>query len=238
MKYPNDFIDKFLCGDNLEILKQMPNDIIPICNTDPPYNLGKNYGDFDDSRDPWIYWNWIKDRFKEIYRVMSEPGFLYVSHSDKGIFQLKPMLEEIGFNFVQLLYWLAKNGYGQRNKTRWSYRVEPILFMTKGTDYELISGNGLEWYTSYFEVPRPQSNFKEGRWHPTEKPIKLYRLILCRTPGDIVIDPFIGSGSTAIACKQLGKHFIGIDCNKEYIEISKKRYLRKPVRIDKFVSVN
>jgi len=216
-------LNKIYCMDCLEGMKEMDDGSVDLVVTDPPYNLGKKYGDFNDSKTEKKYLKWIKKRCLEIYRVMGYPGFLYMSHSDKGIFLLKPMLEKIGFNFIQLLYWVAKNGYGQYNKTRWSYRVEPILFMVKSLDYELISGEGCEWYTSYLEIPRPQSNFKEGRYHPTEKPIKLYRYIISRTPGNIVLDPFVGSGSSAIATKQSNRNFIGFEINPDYVEIANKR---------------
>jgi len=204
-------------------MESIPEKTIDICLTDPPYNLGKNYGSFNDSKEEVDYWEWIDERFTEVFRILKEPGFLYVSHSDKGIFTFKPLLEKIGFNFVQLLYWVAKNGYGQHNITRWSYRVEPILFMVKSLDYELKSGPGCRWYTSYFEVPRPQSNFKEGRQHPTQKPVKFYVNILDRTLGKLVIDPFLGSGTALIASRKVGKIGLGFEISEKYAQEQLKR---------------
>jgi len=220
-------------------LKDFPSNSIPICLTDPPYNLNKNYGDgFNDSMPEDEYWHWLKDRMNETYRVMSDPGLLIISHSDKGIFNLKPMLEDIGYHFVQLLYWVARNGYGRFNRKGWSYRVEPLLFCAKSLDYTLFEPNkpGL-WYSSYFLVPRPQSNFKEGRCHPTQKPVKLYKQILDRMSWSTVLDPFMGSGTTALACRALGKHYVGFEINSDYVQIANDRLVKVPSRLDHFLDL-
>ena len=159
-----------------------------------------------------------------VYRLMTNGSWLYVSHSDAGVYTVKPLLETIGFSYIQTLIWWGRNGYSMQLQRRsWSYRHEPILFMGKGETGHLITGESGEWYTSVIEAPRPQSNFAEGRSHPTEKPLKLYRPLLARTPGDTILDPFMGSGTTLRAAKDLGRKAIGIEIEERYCEIAANR---------------
>lgn len=192
--------------------------------TNPPYNIGKKYGDkTNDARDLEEYWEWFNNIFKEVFRVCGN-GYLYVSHSDKGAYRAKPSLETIGFEYVQTLIWWGRNGYSmQLHRQSWSYRHEPILFMKKGETRDLEAGQEGQWYTSVIEAPRPQSNFLEGRCHPTQKPVKLYNALIARTPGMTVLDPFMGSGTSAISAKQNRRNYIGIEIEEEYCELAVKR---------------
>lgn len=216
--------NKIIQGDCRELLEQLPDESVDLVLTDPPYNLGKNYGkSFNDKKTEDEYWYWFVSIFQQIFRVLRD-GFLYISHSDKGIYRAKPELEKIGFEYVQTLIWWGKNGYSmQLHRNTWSFRHEPILFMKKGSPEHLLAGEKGMWYTSVLEVPRPQSNFKEGRYHPTQKPIKLYRNILQRTPGNLILDPFVGSGTTAIACMQIERDYIGFELSPEYCKLANKR---------------
>ena len=151
-------------------------------------------------------------------------GYLYVSHSDKGVYAAKPVLEDIGFSYIQTLIWWGRNGYSmQLHRKTWSFRHEPILFMSKGEPAPLNAGEAGMWYTTVIEVPRPQSNFAEGRCHPTQKPLGLYRTLLQRTPGGTVLDFCAGSGTAGLAAKHLGRKAILIEIEEEYCEEIVKR---------------
>ena len=214
-------------GDCREILPQIaplsqePFDL--IC-ADPPYNLGKNYGQASsDNLSPEEYWQWFGVVFGQCLLRM-RAGYLYVSHCDKGVYEAKPILEKLGFRYIQTLIWWGRNGYSmQLHRKSWSYRHEPILFMEYGDAEPLTAGETGDWYTSVIEGPRPQSNFAEGRYHPTQKPWKLYSTLLRRTPGRCMLDPTCGSGSTLIAAKAQGKTAIGIEIEEKYCEIAAKR---------------
>lgn len=209
-------------GDCRDILLGLSG--IDLLITDPPYNIGKKYGPgTDDLRDLEEYWRWFSNIFQTIYDLMVE-GYGYVSHSDRGVYRAKPDLEAIGFEYIQTLIWWARNGYSmQLHRKSWSYRHEPIIFMQKGDPAPLEAGEPSMWYTSVIEVPRPQSNFAEGRCHPTQKPVGLYRTLIQRTPGTLILDPFMGSGTTLRAAKDLGCKAIGIEIEEKYCEIAAKR---------------
>ncbi len=209
-------------GDCLEIMLDLEQ--CDLILTDPPYNLGKKYGaKFNDARDPDQYWEWFLNVFEKAFKLISN-GYFYISHSDKGVYRAKSILETIGFEYIQTLIWWGPNGYSMQLKRKtWSYRHEPILFMGKGELPDLEAGEKGMWYTSVLPVPRPQSNFKEGRYHLTQKPLKLYKIILQRTPSDCILDPFLGSGTTCVAAKQLNRKCIGIEIEEKYCEIAAKR---------------
>ncbi len=211
-------------GDCREILPELPDKSVDLVLTDPPYNLGKRYGaKSNDSRDPKEYWQWYREIFALVDQCFGE-GYLYVSQSDKGIFGAKPIFESLGLEYIQTLIWWGRNGYSmQLHRKSWSYRHEPILFMQKGNPPPLIAGQPGQWYTSVIEVPRPQSNFREGRYHPTQKPVGLYSIIIARTPSHIMLDNFAGVGSSLVAAKKLCCKSIGIEIEEKYCEIAARR---------------
>ena len=79
------------------------------------------------------------------------------------------------------------------------------------------------WYTSVIEVPRPQSNYREGRCHIAQKPVNLYKTLIARTPGEIVLDPCMGVGTSLIAAKALNRKCIGIEIEEKYCELAVSR---------------
>lgn len=208
------------CGDCLKIMALMPP--VDVILTDPPYNVGKNYGvATNDRRDPKVYWDWFRLISQEIsHRI--ENGYLYISQPDKNIYVAKPIIEKSGFVFIQHLIWWARNGYSsQLHEKRWSWRHELIQFFKKGDPKGLAVGKGI-WFQTVIEALRPQTNYKEGRYHITQKPVKLYQTILIRTPG-LIFDPFMGSGTTLLAAKKLNRHAIGIDIEEKHCATTVKR---------------
>ena len=220
--YRDDYVTLYH-GDCREILPRLGVKV-DLVATDPPYNIGKKYGNLtDDARDPVEYWGWHDHIFRLVYDVMTD-GYLYCFQSDRGVYTAMPRLSDLGFSYIQTLIWWGRNGYSmQLHRNSWSYRHEPILFMEKGKGGYLQAGIRDQWYTSVIEVPRPQSNFAEGRHHATEKPVKLMSMILARTPGDLILDPFLGSGTTAVAAKKLRRKCIGIEIEEEHCETAANR---------------
>lgn len=210
-------------GDCLEVMKSMENDSVDIVFTSPPYNVGLKYSEYDDNKDWDEYLEFLVDVYAEIFRVLSDSGRVYSVLSDRLMFVLKEKLEKIGFMFGQLLTWCKPNLCGGSGKITgdWNYLTEQILLMRKGKVTKMLKGDANTH--SYFIVPTPQSNYSEGRFHPAQFPIKLPDLIISRTPGQIVFDPFMGSGSTGIAAIRNGRSFVGIEIDEKYYRIAKTR---------------
>ena len=206
------------------MMGEMPDGCVDLIIADPPFNIGMDFGDFNDKKSEKEYWSWLKLRIKEIYRILNDSSRLYVFHNDKKIFKLKPVCESIGFTFHQTLIWYGPNFIAPwKVKGDWSYMHEIMLLFHKGKRTKMILAAKNINSSSVQVHIRPQSNYKGGRDHPTQKPISLYSTIFARTPGEIILDPFLGSGSSLVAAKNLKRKFIGIEINADYCKIAEER---------------
>lgn len=225
LAWPSDFINKIHCADCLEFMKEMPNSSVDFCIADPPFNVGKDYGNFNDKKPELEYWKWLKERIEQIFRVLKKNSRLYIFHGDRGIFKLKPLCESIGFKYHQNLIWHKRNLCTFRSGRitgDWHFMHENILLFHKGKRTSMLPSH----YANCFSVliyPSPQRNFKEGRSHPAQKPLQLIKHIIYRTPGDLILFPFLGSGIDTRAAKDLKRNFIGIEINPNYCKIAEER---------------
>lgn len=224
MEYPKDFINNVICGDCIESMKLIPNNSVDIVFTSPPYNVGLNYSDYNDSISDDEYMDLINNSIVQMFRILKDTGRLYLIVGDRLLFLSYQLLLDSGFTFGQLLVWCKPNLAGRMGKINgdWNYLTEHIILCRKGKKTPMLRS-----YVNthnYFVVPSPQTNWKkEKKYHPAQFPIKLVEDILSRTPGDVVLDPFCGSGTTLLVSKKLGKQFIGIDVSKVSCDISKQR---------------
>lgn len=210
-------------GDCLEVMKTFPGESIDLCIADPPFNIGKDYGKFDDKKTEKEYWNWITERTREIFRVLKESSRFYIFHTDMGIFKLKPICEKIGFKFHQVLIWYGPNMISPgRISKDWHCLHENILLFHKGKRTKMISSDiGSNCFSVQIHT-RPQSNFKGGRDHPAQKPVSLLACLISRSPGQMFLDPFCGVGSSLIAAKNLLRNYVGIEISPDYCKIAKE----------------
>lgn len=226
MNWPDDFVNKIICGNCLEVMKKVPNESIDIIYADPPFNVGKDYGKFNDKKSEKEYWIWLKEIIIEIFRILKRDTRFYIFHTDKGSFKLKPICEKIGFKYSQTLIWYRPNlgggGVGPRISGDWHYMHEQILLFHKGKRTNMLSSPLSNCY-SVQVVPAPQTNFKDGRDHVAQKPLKLMERLIVRTPGQLILFPFLGSGIDTRAAKNLKRDFIGIEINPDYVKIANER---------------
>jgi len=196
-------------------MDELPDECIDVVLTDPPWNVGKDYGVYKDNL-PWPeYWEFMDNCFREITRVM-KPGYLLFTYWGKTMWELKPIVEGHGWQYIQMLIWFHPNGYGGQNQHFWNHRFEPILVFKKSSAPRLLKGT---WFTNVITEATRQSNYKkETRVHPAQKPIALYEKILSKLPGEIILDPFAGSGAVLKAAKRQNRHCIGYEINPEYCE--------------------
>jgi len=210
--------------DALEALRAMADESVDLVNTDPPYNVGKKYADWNDQMPEAEYWFWYRLIFQEVHRVMRR-GYCYVSCSQWQQQKVRDILQECGFSYLQTLIWHRPNFVGRDIRAKWKLSYEPILMFSKGKPLPMIN-QFMEAFPTHDVLiyTVPQSNYvKEERLHVCQKPAGLYTHILARTPGQIVLDPFMGSGTTGVACRRLGKIFVGFDISQSYVEMSRKR---------------
>ena len=279
--------NKLFCGDNLEIMKTMPDCSIDLICTDPPYNSNRDFNDFDDRWDSdEQYLNFMILRMVEMYSLLKDTGSFYL-HCDLTMSHyLKVELDKIfgKKNFRNEIIW--HHPKISQAKKYFTSNTDTLLFYTKSDEYTFNPQKGNkpnELYTKFKsklhndrlyykkaknmtnsvalskcrvvskELGRPlkdddiildftleknmknidnvwkisflKGNSKEYLKYSTQKPIKLYQRIIkaSSNPGDLVFDPFCGSGTTIDAAIELGRFYVGIDKNPEAIKLTKKR---------------
>lgn len=217
-------INKIHEGDALNLLKMIPDNSIQLIITDPPYNIDYKSNHTDD---PMYDIKWdkgfdINPIFAEMRRIMSPDGVLYLF----GRWDTKLPESPSG-----CLIW-DKMDYGMGDLKFWSMSYEFIFIYKNGLagfKYEkrpqgIIRIPKIQNFASTESIPTYRIGCGCFMDHPTQKPVELIRHIIklhdVNTP---ILDPFMGSGTLAVACKQLGKDYIGIEINPEYIKIAEKR---------------
>ena len=220
-------IDTVVAGDCLDVMAEMPDGCVDLIVTDPPYNLNKDYGaDFNDNKSESVYWSWYSEIVGELIRVLGH-GYLYISCVDQQLPQARQIFEQKGLDYVQTLIWHGPNVFHSRRRINlpWTCDYEPVLMFKKGKRQSMLAANREDVRTTaVLRYARPQSNFKKDpRFHPTQKPLMLYIALISRTPGNCIFDPFMGSGTTAVAAMKLGRRFYGCDINPEYVKLANER---------------
>lgn len=229
-------------GDSIEKMKDLPSKSIRLIVTDPPYNLNKNYGNTHDNLEFNDYLQFTRDWIKEAYRLLTDDGSIYIFMGMKYISYIYSILEqEFGMFFNSWITWYYTQGIG---KTKgFSPRHEDILYFTKSKNNFIFNLDEVrvpqKFYRSInnmrganpgnvWEFSHTHYCNKNRQEHPTQKPEGIYeRIILASSnEGDTVLDPFLGSGTLLRVCQQTGRQGIGIDINKDYIEMSEKRLLQ------------
>ena len=243
------FVNQLYQGDNLAILKEMPDASVDLICTDPPFNTGKDWGAFNDKWEGGLkgYLKFIEPRCVEMRRVLKDTGSLYLHCDPTASHYLKVMLDGV-FGIKQFrneIVW----GYrtGGASKRQWSRKHDIFLFYSMSNKY---AHNPLKERV-YFENPFfVKEKDDDGRyyadvymrdiWHdikallniskerlgyPTQKPIALYQRMIkaSSNQGDTVLDPFAGSGTTLDAAQTLGRHWIGIDISADAIAVTEER---------------
>lgn len=218
---------KLILGDSNIELKNIPDESVDALITDPPYGTNDNYGKSIKRGNFHTDFNVIKwdtalplEYLSECYRIMKNDTWGVVFTDKKEITNVWNYLESIGFSPRNTFYWIKPNKAPTMRKN-FKSSVETAIIFTKGRTNIKWRGNGNQ---NNYEI-LPFVLGKESVNHPTQKPIKLMNRFveLFTDVGDVIIDPFMGSGTTGISCVRNGRDFIGIELNTEYFELSKKR---------------
>lgn len=226
------------CGDALEHFKSIENSSIDLIIADPPYNLGKDYGNKSDSKEVHDYLAFTQSWLSEAKRVLKPTGTIYVFMGVRFISYLYDFMDkEFDLKFNSWIVWHYTQGLG---KTRgFSPRHDDILMFSKSDKYIFNLDNvrvpqkyyrarnnmrganpGDVWQFSHVHYSNPNRQN-----HPTQKPEGIVeRMLLASTnEGGVVLDPFMGSGTTMRVCQQLGRKGIGFELNPDYVDLTKAR---------------
>ena len=222
-------------GDCLEVMRQMPDACIDLAVTSPPYNLkkpaptsrwksrplSKGYDGYSDTMPDEEYTLWQRDVITEIMRVLKDDGALFYNH--KWNIKKGRLLDRhdiiAGFPVRQIIIWQRAGGLNFNN-SHFVSTYEVIYLMAK-KDYHLAQGaNRL---TDIWRVNQEMRNSHPAPF-PVELPRRAIESSLCmKREGAIALDPFMGSGTTAVAAATLGNDYIGIEQSAEYCEMARKR---------------
>jgi DNA modification methylase len=218
------------CQDNIKDVEDASCDAIV---TDPPYGLDTEFrAEFQDRKDmSSSFGEWDEELgleeiaawIEEWYRVLKTGGSLAVFCSDRYVSFIIALLEDHGFEKVQTIVWTKTNPAPQVRQTQFTQSTEYIVVAVDGKKRR--SWNWLGHAEMMTHVSGPICGTKDRYGHPTAKPIWLMEWLLERltNEGDLVLDPFAGSGATGQAAKQLGRQFILVEREKKYIKKIKVR---------------
>ena len=214
---------KVYCIDAVEGMKKLPDNSIDLIIADPPYCSDIEW----DRATPEWHFKWLR----EGKRVLKDGGALYVFFAPLNMYEVEGFIRR-EFNLRNILVWHHPNLYGagmSYGRDRYKSTWDVVFYAIKG-EKARIENVGYRAYKfgSGFDViisPQPRPLL-----HKAQKPLKVIMKFIYSSSneGDLVLDPFLGSGTTAVACKMLNRNFIGFDIKQEYVELTKRRLKNTP----------
>ena len=244
-------LNKIILGDCITELQKLPSKSVDMVFADPPYNLQLNnplvrpdntavdavndYWDKFESMSSYddFCFKWLK----EVRRVMKDNATIWVIGSYHNIFRVGTVLQNLGFWILNDIVWIKNNPMPNFKGTRFTNAHETLIWASKSDtakytfNYEAMKAlNDDLQMRSDWNLPICTGNERVKdengeKLHSTQKPeALLHRVILSSTKvGDVILDPFFGSGTTGAVAKKLGRNFIGIEQDKKYVDGAKKR---------------
>jgi len=206
--------DKIYNVDCFEGMKQIPDNSIDLVLTDPPYGISKK-GITNDDLELSEYKKWLKKVIDEIDRVTNNAYFIF--QSEAQLFHTAEL-----FNNCRL--FASCNNFSLMGRGM-PYAFSPIVFKLKNG----FSGKGRNWFIS--DTANMKTTPKKIG-HPTPKPLDVLKYIIKIVDANIILDPFMGSGSTALAARLLNKHYLGFEIEKKYCVIAHKRLKNIPKNLE------
>ena len=215
-------------GDVFEQIANIADSSIDLLNTDPPYMVLDHDWDTFKSLDDFMSFTerWLLSVMPKI----KSTGRVYISFSGLYQYEFYDVLKRnnfFGMNYGQTIIWHAKNNNKPFNRHIYRSAYDPIFYLygKDAADLNFTADTFGEMQNNVWTIALPQSNFHEGKLHPTQKPLELYRNIIMTgsKEGDTVLDCFAGSGTTGVVCSELKRNCILIERNPEYIGFIKGR---------------
>jgi site-specific DNA-methyltransferase (adenine-specific) len=221
----------------LEGLKQLPDACVDLIFTDPPYyqyrakNVEglKNHKDvvtefdFDGFKSEEDYLQFLEEVLTECFRVCKPGAVGYLWCGDDFVSYLNRMVERVGFQFRKVIHWHKKNPFPAiYTRKMYANSMEMMVHFSKGIPKTWNQKHVNEMH-NFIESPICMG--KERTKHKTQKPLKvcLPFIEISSNEGDLVLDPFMGSGSTAVAAKMLKRNYIGFELSEEFCKIAEDR---------------
>jgi len=251
----HEIINSVINGDLFTVAENLPSNFVDLLVVDPPYNLSKNYSESNfKEMSTTDYYRFTDKWISAIKHTLKQTASIYVCCDWKSSMIIGQVLDK-HFNIQNRITWQREKGRGAlsnwknsmediwfctNSKNDYTFNVENVKMRRKVIAPYKIDGKPKDWqetefgnfrdtYPSNFwdDITIPYWSMPENTNHPTQKPEKLIaKLILASSNvNDIVFDPFLGSGTTAVVAKKLGRNYVGIELENEYCAVSQKRLL-------------
>ncbi|MDP7123029.1 MAG: site-specific DNA-methyltransferase [Alphaproteobacteria bacterium] len=247
---------KIVPGDCVDVMNGLEADSVDMVFADPPYNLQLTGdlrrpnnslvdgvdNDWDKFTDFAAYDRFTRDWLTAARRVLKDDGSLWVIGSYHNIFRVGAILQDLGFWILNDIVWRKTNPMPNFLGTRFTNAHETLIWCAKDNAKRRVTFNyaamkelneGLQMRSDW-HIPLctgAERLKKDGlKAHPTQKPeALLYRVVLAATnPGDLILDPFFGTGTTGAVAKRLGRRYLGIERDAEYAKMAAKRITQTP----------
>lgn len=248
----SDIINKTIHGDTFEVLKCLPEKFVDLLIVDPPYNLDKEFGGSKFKRmSDAEYYDYTEKWILSIEPLLKDNASIYVCCDWNSSMIIGQVLKK-HFLIQNRITWQREKGRGAMSNWKngmediwfatksknYTFNVEAVKIRKKVIAPYKVDGKPKDWeetesgnfrntYPSNFwdDISIPYWSMPENTAHPTQKPEKLLaKMILASSnAGDVVLDPFLGSGSTSVTAKKLGRKYVGIEKNEQYCVWAEKR---------------
>ena len=247
------FLDHTINADLLAALPILPDEFADLIIIDPPYNLTKNFnGKIFTARDETSYEEYLMSWFPQVCKKLKPSGSLYMCGDWKCTAALQRAMES-ELSILNRITWQREKGrgakanwkngmediwFGVKDPDNYYFDIEAVKQKRRVIAPYRENGKPKDWEESedgnfrltcpsnfWDDISVPFWSMPENTDHPTQKPEKLYaKLILASSrPGDVVFDPFLGSGTASVVAKKLGRHWCGVELNEEYCMLAEKR---------------
>ena len=239
------YLNRIICGDCLAVMREMSDASVDLMITSPPYNLRntsghgildgsrrwKNpplrhgYSHHDDCMPHEEYVRWQRECLTEMMRLLKDNGAIFYNHKwrvQKGLLQDRADIVD-GFPVRQIIIWQRAGGVNFNN--RFFVPTYEVIYVIAKPDFRLLpkaNGAGDVW----------RINQDRHNKHPAPFPVDLPDRIIRSTDAEIILDPFIGSGTTAVAAKRLKRQYIGIELSPDYCTMAEARVLNTQPFLD------
>ncbi len=258
------FLNKVVNDNSLKVLREIPSKTFDLVFADPPYNLqiGENLRRPDDSKvrgvnDKWDqfknfkhYDDFCKAWLYECKRVLKDNGSIWVIGSYHNIFRIGYLLQNLNYWILNDIIWRKKNPMPNFKGTRFTNAHETLIWASKNKkskytfNYQSLKclNDDLQMRSDWtFAICNGKERLKKNgkKVHSTQKPeALLHRIILASTnKNDLILDPFLGTGTTAVVAKKLGRKYFGIEKDKKYFEFAHERINKADVIKDDYLDV-
>ncbi len=249
----NQVLDKIICQDVFVVLDCLPAHSVDLFFADPPYNLDKNFNGRSFAERPLSHYEfWLDTWMSKLTRLLKPTASIYVCGDWRSSTAIHRVMEK-QFMLQNRITWEREKGRGAKSNWKncsediwfgtvsnhYTFNVEAVKLKRRVVaPYTDEEGQPKDWddhEAGKFRLTHPSNlwtdltvpfwSMPENTDHPTQKPEKLLAKIILASsnPGDVIFDPFLGSGTTAVVAKKLGRHYIGVEIDETYACLAEKR---------------